>query len=411
MIGTAALSAVALPKVIPLFKSSDTPASAGVEKGMPAGGQPKKKESSENRSPLKVATITVATAPFAEVLTSTGSLRAEESVELQAEINGKVIAINFTEGAHVQQGALLVKLNDADLRATRQRAFQRKKLGVLREQRLAKLVKEGVARQEEYDTAFNELQVQNAEIELAEAQIAKTEIRAPFSGVVGLRYVSEGAFVNAATRVATLQRLDQLKIDFSIPEKYAGRIKPGTPITFTVAGGDRKFNGKIYAFDPRIDAATRSVLLRALVPNDEARLLPGGFANVELPLSELNDAILIPAEAVIPGVTDKNVYVMNGGKAERRIVETGTRTASQVHILSGLKPGDVVITSGLQQMREGLSVSSLRPPTEGQATETKTPPMISSTTTSMAKGIAASPASDSDAQPNTKLANAKPGGA
>jgi membrane fusion protein (multidrug efflux system) len=269
-----------------------------------------------------------------------------------------VVAINFTEGAHVKEGALLVKLNDADLRATRQRALQRKELATLREQRLAKLVKEGVTRQEEYDAAWNELQVQFAEIELAEAQIAKTEIRAPFSGVVGLRYVSEGAFVNAATRVATLQRLDRLKIDFSIPEKYAGRIKPGMPITFTVAGGEQKFNGQIYAFDPRIDAGTRSVLLRALCPNPDGRLLPGAFANVELALTQTNDAILIPSEAVIPGITDKNVFVINDGKATRRIVETGTRTASQVQILSGLKVGDVLITSGLQQMRDGLSVSS-----------------------------------------------------
>jgi membrane fusion protein (multidrug efflux system) len=158
--------------------------------------------------------------------------------------------------------------------------------------------------------------------------------------------------------VATLQRLDRLKIDFSIPEKYAGRIKPGMPITFTVAGGEQKFNGQIYAFDPRIDAGTRSVLLRALCPNPDGRLLPGAFANVELALTQTNDAILIPSEAVIPGITDKNVFVINDGKATRRIVETGTRTASQVQILSGLKVGDVLITSGLQQMRDGLSVSS-----------------------------------------------------
>ncbi len=229
---------------------------------------------------------------------------------------------------------------------------------MLREQRLAKLVRDGVTRQEEYDTAWNELQIQLAEIELAEAQIAKTEIRAPFSGVVGLRYVSEGAFVNAATRVATLQRLDRLKIDFSIPEKYAGRVKSGMPITFTVAGGDRHFDGEIYAFDPRIDAGTRSVLLRAVCPNPNGRLLPGGFASVELALAKTNDAILVPAEAVIPGITDKNVFVIRDGKASRRIVETGTRTASQVQILSGLKTGDVLITSGLQQMREGIAVKS-----------------------------------------------------
>jgi membrane fusion protein (multidrug efflux system) len=364
-IGIVAVGALAAPKVLPLFHSAKSEAagakpvkSAGKSGGSNGSQGGQGSSGGESRSSLRVSTIVVASTPFSEVITSTGSMRAEESVELQAEINGKVVAINFTEGAHVKAGALLVKLNDADLRATRQRALKRKELATLREQRLAKLVKEGVTRQEEYDTAWNELQVQFAEIELAEAQIAKTEIRAPFSGVVGLRYVSEGAFVNAATRVATLQRLDQLKIDFSIPEKYAGRIKPGMPITFTVAGGEQKFNGQIYAFDPRIDAGTRSVLLRALCPNPDGRLLPGAFANVELTLTQTKDAILIPAEAVIPGITDKNVFVMSDGKASRRIVETGTRTASQVQILAGLKVGDVVITSGLQQMREGMPVSS-----------------------------------------------------
>ena len=309
-------------------------------------------------APLRVAAYTVARAPFVEIISSTGSLRAEESVELQAEINGKVVAINFTEGAHVQEGALLVKLNDADLRATKERALQRRQLATLRERRLAQLVKDGVARQEEYDISLSELQVQNAEIALADAQIAKTEIRAPFAGVVGLRYVSAGAFVTAATRVATLQRLERLKIDFSIPEKYATRIKIGSPITFSITGADRKFVGQIYAFDPRIDSSTRSILLRAIVPNIEDRLLPGTFANVEFSISQVDDAILVPAVAVIPGLTEKNVFVVQDGKALRRAVETGTRTASQVHILTGLRPGDVVITSGLQQMREGLPVTA-----------------------------------------------------
>jgi membrane fusion protein (multidrug efflux system) len=353
-IGITAIGALAIPKLWPLMGA--TPVKSADAAAKP-GEKPKAAPKSEAR-PLKVSTITVQQSQFAETITSTGSVRAEEAVELQAEINGKVVAINFVEGAQVQQGQLLVKLNDADLRATRQRALQRKELATLREKRLAKIVKDGMARQEEYDVAWNELQVQNAEIELAEAQIAKTEIRAPFSGVVGLRYVSAGAFVNAATRVATLQRIERLKIDFSIPEKYANRIKLGTPITFSVAGGDRQFVGEIYAFDPRIDAATRTVLLRAVAPNPEGRLLPGAFANVELKISQMNDAILIPSVAVIPGLTEKNVFVMSEGKAQRRAVETGTRTASQVHILSGLKPGDVVITSGLQQMREGLPVSS-----------------------------------------------------
>jgi membrane fusion protein (multidrug efflux system) len=175
---------------------------------------------------------------------------------------------------------------------------------------------------------------------------------------VGLRYVSTGAFVNAATRVATLQRLDRLKIDFSIPEKYASRIKVGSPIEFSVAGGNRKYAGEIYAFDPRIDASTRTVLLRATSINQDGKLLPGAFANVALTLSTTDDAILIPSEAVIPGLTEKNVFLMADGKAIRRAVETGTRTESRIHILAGLQPGDVVITSGLQQLRDGQAVTA-----------------------------------------------------
>lgn len=308
---------------------------------------------------LSVATFVVTPGPFAEKLHATGTLRADEAVELQAETTGKIVSINFTEGARVRTGALLVKLNDADLRATLSRAQYRKQLAVLREKRIAQLLKQGVARQEEYDTALAELNVQDSDIELTRAQIAKTEIRAPFDGIVGLRYVSDGAFITAATRVATLQRLDRLKIDFSLPEKYAGRIKPRSPVTFSVAGGDRRFKGEVYAQDPRIDAATRTVLVRAWCDNPDARLLPGASASVELVLSELGEAILVPSVAVIPGLNELNVFVVGEDhKAERRAVEAGTRLESTVHILSGLSKGDVVITSGLQQMRPGQLIDS-----------------------------------------------------
>jgi membrane fusion protein (multidrug efflux system) len=325
------------------------------ERGDKGGGE--KGGGDKDRAPLRVSAVVVRAAPFAEVVASTGSLLAEEGVELQAETNGKVVAINFVEGARVKKGELLVKLNDADLAATYERAKFRKQLGMLREKRIAQLLKQGVARQEEYDTALNELNVQDAEIELTEAQIAKTEIRAPFDGVVGLRYVSEGSFVNAATRIATLQRLDRLKLDFSVPEKYANRIRVGSPVTFMISGGDRQFTGQIYAFDPRIDAATRTVLIRALCPNPEGRLLPGAFASVAVTLGQLKDALMIPAVAVVPGLNEKNVFVVKDGKAERRPVETGTRMQSVVQILSGLAAGETVITSGLQQMRDGQAVS------------------------------------------------------
>lgn len=348
LVALVVLTGVAAPKVMPLLHASESGRARSADKS----GGPEK-----GRAPLRVSAVTVQPAAFAETLTSTGTLLAEEAVELQAETNGKVVAILFTEGARVRKGDLLVKLNDADLSATRERARYRKELATLRERRIAQLLKQGVARQEEYDQALNELNVQDAEIELTEAQIAKTEIRAPFDGVVGLRYVSEGSYVNAATRIATLQRLDRLKVDFSIPEKYATRLRVGSPMAFAIAGSERRFQGQIYAFDPRIDTTTRTVLIRALCPNPDGRLLPGAFANVEVTLTQLSDALLVPAVAVIPGLHDKNVFVVRDGKAEQRAVQTGTRTQSTVHILSGLAPGDIVITSGLQQLRAGQAVT------------------------------------------------------
>jgi membrane fusion protein (multidrug efflux system) len=357
----AAITGLAVPKVLPVLRAyaADGTSAAGQEavadKSSAAGASGARSKSGGS-VPLKVATFLVKPAPFAEIVTSTGTLRAEESVELQPEINGKVIAINFSEGSRVRKGALLVKLNDADLRATLASAMLRRELAMLRERRMAQVLKLGVARQEDYDTALSELNVQNAAIDLTLAQIAKTEIRAPFDGVVGLRYVSEGAFVSAATRIATLQRLDTLKIDFSLPEKYAGRIGIGTPITFSVAGADHKFQGEIYAIDPRIDSATRTILIRAVCANRGGRVLPGAFANVETILTQLQDALLVPAVAVVPGLNEKDVFVIKDGKAERRPVQMGTRTETTVHIISGLKPGDLVITSGLQQMHEGQAV-------------------------------------------------------
>lgn len=352
------VAGIAAPKVLPLLQSSKT------ENTQQAGGasSPGRKDDSTKRgkggndAPLKVATYVVQTAPFAEVVNSTGTLRADEGVELQAETNGKIVAINFREGSHVKRGDLLFKLNDADLRASLARTTYSKELAKLKEQRYSQLLSRHVVTQNDYDAALSDVNVEQANIDLYKAQIEKTEIRAPFDGVVGLRYVSSGAFVNATTRIATLQRLDKLKIDFAIPEKYVGRVKVGAPVVFNIAGGERQFNGQIYAIDPRIDSATRTLVLRAECANPENRLLPGAFAEIQLKLEQIDNAILIPSEAVIPGLDEKNVFVMKEGKALRRPVETGTRTSSTIHVLAGLKPGDVLITSGLQQLRPGQAV-------------------------------------------------------
>ncbi|WP_293397158.1 efflux RND transporter periplasmic adaptor subunit [Nevskia sp.] len=364
LIGTlvvATIAGLAAPRWLPLLHGAKKPGDvAAAGEGKKSGeGKAKGEAKSEGsgRAPQKVSTLLIKPEPFTETLSATGSLLADEGVELQAEINGKIAAIRFREGSKVSRGELLVKLNDSDLRAQRELAKHNLELAVLREQRVGQLVKEGIVTASDYDTAKYEVSARIDQISIIDAQIEKTEIRAPFDGVVGLRYVSEGSYVNATTRVATLQQIDRLKVNFSVPEKYAGRVKVGSAISFSIVGSDRRFQGSIYAFDPRIDAGTRTVVIRANCANPDGVLLPGAFANVELELARLDDAILVPAEAVIPGVSEKNVFVLVDGKATRRAVEIGTRTTNQVQILSGLAAGDRLIVSGLQQMREGLSVA------------------------------------------------------
>lgn len=310
------------------------------------------------QQPLKVSVVRAVPAPFTEHISATGTLRAEEGVELQAETGGRVRSINFTEGSRVRKGDLLVKLTDDDLQAMLVRASSRLNLAVQRRSRIERLFQEGVANREDYDTAVNEMAVQEAEVGVIRAQIAKTEIRAPFDGMVGLRFISEGAFVNANARMATLQAVDRLKLDFSVPERFAERIAPGTVVEFS-AGGRSRRQGKVSAVEPRLDAGTRTLTARAVIANPDGLLRPGSFVNVDVTLETFPDAIVLPSVSVVPGPTERSVFVVSDGRAVRRAVQTGTRTESTVHIVSGVQPGDLVITSGLQQMRQGLPVNPI----------------------------------------------------
>lgn len=334
-------------------KAQDKPAAPSATNKAPGGAK--------ITAPLRVSTHKVAPRDFAETISATGTVLADEGVELQAETTGKITHINFVEGAPVKKGDLLVKLNDSDLRANVDRYSYSKKLAEVRFRRYEKLFAQKVISQDDYDNALSEMNVQQSFIDLYKAQIEKTEIRAPFDGVVGLRYVSLGTLVTASTRIATLQRLENLKIDFAVPEKYSGRIKAGRDIRFTVAGGLRQYDARIYALDPKIDSNTRTLLVRAISYNNDGTLLPGAFTSVSIELEQVTGALLIPAEAVIAGLDEKNVFVIEQGVAVRRSVETGSRTATEVHIVSGLQPGDQVITSGLQQMRANQPVESLQP--------------------------------------------------
>jgi len=350
----AAIAAILLSSAGGLFLVL-APRSAGAGTPAPASGAAR--PGGTGTAPLRVRSVVVQPVAFDETVHATGSLRAEESVDLQPETSGKVVAIHFDEGTLVRAGALLVKINDADLQASLERSIARRTLAELRERRVDQLLRDGGTNQQEYDSALSELNVQRAEVELIEAQIAKTEVRAPFDGMVGLRAVSLGAYVSPTTRIATLQKLENIKIDFAVPEKYAQRVSVGSPVTFTVAGEAASFAGRVYAVEPRIDVSTRTLQLRAVCENADLRLRPGTFAQVQFTLARVDDAILVPAEAVIPGLADKTVFVLADGRAARRVVRTGTRTGTSVQILDGLAAGDSVIVSGLQQLRHGMSVT------------------------------------------------------
>ncbi len=289
------------------------------------------------------------------VITS-GTVIAEEEVELKSEVAGKISKIAFKEGSSVSKGDLLVKINDAELQAQLNRAKYSLKLLEDKEYRQRKLLEREAISQEDYDVSLNELNMLKAEIDLINAQIAKTEIKAPYDGVVGLKNISEGSIVSSTTIIATFQSINTLKIDFSIPEKYAPEVKVGDVIKFKVEGRDEIKTAKVSAIEPKIDPVTRTLPIRAVYANLKQDVFPGAFANVELVLSEINNALLVPTHSVIPELKGQKVYLYKGGRVAEFPVQTGIRSDTHVQITEGLNVNDTLITSGILQIRPGMPV-------------------------------------------------------
>lgn len=300
---------------------------------------------------------------FAEDLSLSGSLEANEQIELRSEISGVVEQINFREGSKVSKGQVLFRVNDLELRAQLAKIKTAEKLAAENERRAQLLLEKEAISQEEYDVAQANLQSAKAESQLIAAQLAKATVRAPFSGTIGLRYISEGTYVTPATSVAKLVNLDELKLTFSIPEKYSSQVGIGSELTFTTSGSSEPHTATVYAIEPGVDVATRTLKMRAMTKNEEGKLIPGTFANVSLPLAAVNDAIMVPTEALIPIQNGKKIFITEGGVAKEVEVQTGARTANMVRVLSGLKPGDTILTSGVMILKDGAPVNvKLRQP-------------------------------------------------
>ena len=287
----------------------------------------------------------------------TGTILPNESVALRPEVSGLVTRITFNEGQYVKKGTPLLYLNDDDLQAQYQRLEYTQKLFESQENRQKQLLAREAISQEEYDIVLNQYNTTISDLKLVQAQIAKTIVRAPFDGTLGLRQVSEGSVIGTGDIIATVVNMDPIKIEFSIPERYANLVELGSSVFFSSDASTGDVEGEVYAFEPQIDAATRTLKLRARSSNEEGKFLPGMFVKIRFVLDEINDALMVPSESVIPELQGYKVFVVNADQeAEERAVEIGVRTDSEVQILSGLKEGDLVLTTGVLQARTGTAL-------------------------------------------------------
>lgn len=313
--------------------------------------QEAKKDKNGKGGKTAVVVTVVKSTRLDDLISSTGSILANEEVEVRSEIAGRIILLNIKEGDAVKKGTVLFRINDDDLQARLRKLGFNKKLAEDNEARQKVLLQKEAISQREYDIAVNSVNTISADIEDLKAQILKTTVLAPFAGTIGFRYVSLGSYISPTTRIATLTNTNPAKIEFSIPAKYATAIRKGSIIEFITESEEKMYRGNVYAIDPKIDPLTRTVQIRALAPNPSGNLVPGAFAKVNLILKTKGNAILIPTESVVPEAKGSRVFIVKNGKSIPVKVELGNRGEKNVEIISGLSIGDTLITNGIIQVK------------------------------------------------------------
>lgn len=339
------LGIIIYPKLKPILKSnSETGSSAIAQRGR--GGSQVLFASGYVLVPTKMD----------ELVYSTGSIVPDEEVDLAFETSGKIVGIFFKEGTRVKKGELLAKINDKPLQAQLLKLQAQLKLTKEREFRQQQLLDRDAISQESYDQVATELQSLQADIMLVKARIAETELIAPFDGVVGLRMISEGAYASTQTKIVRLVKVSPLKIEFSIPERYSGEVAPGFPISFVIDGEPKSFKAEVYAVDPKVDIDTRTIKVRALYPNRNLEIKPGRYTSVRARLSQIENTIAVPTQAIIPEMDGEKVFIYKNGKAQEAKVTLGLRTESHVQIKEGLNFGDTLLTTAILQLRHNIPV-------------------------------------------------------
>jgi membrane fusion protein (multidrug efflux system) len=305
---------------------------------------------------VPVDAIVIQPGKIKDELDITGTLIANQRVDIVSELTRRLLHVYVKEGSRVKAGALLFKLDDADLQAQRERLRQQTKLAQLNEERLKDLLAHDAIAQQDYDEASTNLKVLEAQIQELEVMISKTRITAPFDGQIGMINVHQGAIVSINTLLTNIEDTDTIKVEFSIPEKYTNVIQVGSKQTFTIASDEKTHSATVIAKNASLSQNTRTLLVRAITPNNDGRLLPGQSARLNLSLSTTGEALVIVSQSLIPSSTGYSVLVARGGKVIPTAVEIGQRGTGSVEITKGLSKGDTVITSNLMRLTPGAAV-------------------------------------------------------
>ena len=321
----------------------------------------RKAEKARINLPVSVDVIIAAKVHFPSSIEVNGETLSEEMIELHPEISGRLTYLNIPDGAAVKKGMVLAKINDADLQAQLQQQNVQLELALKTEKRLKELLVVNGINQSDYDAALSQVNTYNANIKVLEAQIDKTVVRAAFSGKLGLRMVSPGAYVTPQTLLGTLQETEIIKIDFTLPEFYASLVRVGNSVLIQTNESEKKQSAVISAIEPQVNVATRNIKVRARLKSE--KISPGTF--VKVLLSKDEEGIVVPSNALIPDASSNQVVIIKKNKAVFVNVETGIRNADMVQLSKGVNAGDTIVVSGVLFVRPNalVKIRNIKPQT------------------------------------------------
>lgn len=314
----------------------------------------------QKSGPLPVEAMLIKAESISNSIEVTGTILPNESTEIRPEISGRLVYLNLREGAIIRKGELLAKLFDGDLQAQLKKIKVQLQIAEKTEERQRELLRINGISQQDYDLSLLTVNNLQADIELIQVSISRTEIRAPYSGRIGLKRVSPGAYITPSNILTTISEIDRLRLEFSVPEKYSAELQPGMDVAFSVEGSPVFYTASVAAKESSVDESTRNLTIRSNIKNEDKFLIPGSFAKVSITLGRNDNALMIPSQSIIPVARGKQIVILRGGQIEFRNIRTGIRDSARVQVVEGLSTGDTLITTGLMFLRPDSKVKVSR---------------------------------------------------